>query len=102
MPVGQGYTNAFEKLRVVDCCGCGCVSVDFEHSGQDELVCVIADAVAVSPNGDQTGLMLWGREGRVTGLEIYDMTPGASRVLPSITMLRTWEELGEEMLRRDR
>jgi len=93
--VGKAYGAAsLERLSVVDKCHCGCVSIDFEPSGQSSGAQVIADAVASWPNGIKAGVILWGKEGRVTGLEVHDMDPDSAKKLPTVAVLRTWDELG--------
>ena len=95
-PAGQAYATSLGALHVVDQCKCGCVSVDFEANGK-AVGEVIADAVAAWPDGSQAGVMLWGCKGRITGLEVYDRTPDAAKRLPTLAVLRTWEQIGEEM-----
>jgi hypothetical protein len=93
--VGKAYAAAsLEGLIVVDQCRCGCASIDFEPSGQDSEAEVIADAVASWPSGIKAGVILWGKEGRITGLEVHDVDPDSAKVLPTVAVLRTWDELG--------
>ena len=80
------------ELRVVGRCDCGCASVDFEVDGQSGGSHPIADAYAASSTGLKCGLILWGRDGAITGLEIYEMDLGTTRELPSIDKLRTWDQ----------
>jgi hypothetical protein len=53
---------------------------------------MLADAVAVYPDKQQAGLILWGRENEIVWLEVYEMHPVADRV-PEIADLRRWEDL---------
>ena len=92
--IGSGGTYQVANigaLRVVGGCGCGCSSLDFESDGRGER---IADAIAEYPDGTQSGLLLWGLDGRVISLEIYDLDPDASHRFPSSAELRTWADAG--------
>jgi hypothetical protein len=81
-------------LRVVGGCDCGCSSLDFEHESHGSLI-MLADAVAVYPDRQQAGLILWGRENEIDSLEVYEMHPVADRV-PEIADLRRFEDLFQE------
>ena len=70
------------KLRVVGRCACGCASVDFEEHGQSSGAGPIAEGYGKTPEGLQFGLILWGRDGAITGLEIYECHPGSANKLP--------------------
>jgi hypothetical protein len=61
---------------------------------------MLADAVAVYPDEQMAGLLLWGREGEIAWLEVHDMHPDASHRVPEIANLRTWEECGGLLGRR--
>jgi hypothetical protein len=87
--------KALGDLHVAGGCDCGCASVDFQPNVTGAKV--IADAAAVYPDGQQAGVILWGREGEIVALEFCDGDPGASHRMPSIENLRRWEHLhGEE------
>ena len=55
---------------------------------------MLADALAVYEDGQQAGLILWGKQGKITALEVYDLHPDASHRVPGIWNLRTFEEAG--------
>jgi hypothetical protein len=59
---------------------------------------MVADALAVYPDAQQAGLILWGREGEIVWLEVYDCHPEASHRFPLISNMRTWEERGQELI----
>jgi hypothetical protein len=84
-----------ESLEVVGGCRCGCRSIDFDDDTAGAEI--IADALAVYPDGQEAGLLLWGRDGQLVGLEVYDNTPGASGRMPQLSNLRTWEARGREL-----
>jgi|SRR5215470_2353001 len=83
-----------EQLHVVGGCTCGCTSLQFSPSEQQRGSTRLADELAVYPDGQQAGLLLWGREGEIVMLEVYDFQPGSSHRFPDATNLCTWEELG--------
>ena len=84
--------NPVQELRVVGGCDCGCATLDFvaERQGAE----ILADELAVYPDGQQAGLILWGREGKIMSLEVYDCSPGSSQRFPTVSNLCTWDELG--------
>jgi hypothetical protein len=84
---------AVEELRVVGGCTCGCCSLHFQSAGAGETM--LADAVALYEDGQRAGLILWGFGGQIGFLEVYDFHPGASRRVPEIANLRSWEDLGK-------
>jgi len=66
-----------ERLRVVAACDCGCGSIDLEpvaptREGAEDAT-ILADAFGAVQDGHAVGLILWGTESRVTGLEIYSL-----------------------------
>ena len=65
------FLDQASHLRVVGGCGCGCPSVDFKAGGQDAVASIIADAEGTSPEGVMVGVILWAKEGRISGLEVY-------------------------------
>jgi hypothetical protein len=83
-----------EGLRVVGGCGCGCTSLDFKPPQQRGRAQRLADELAIYPDGQQAGLILWGQEGDIVLLEVYDFQPGSSHRFPDISDLCTWEDLG--------
>ena len=85
-----------ERLRVAGGCDCGCSSLNFQPDLRGAGI--IADAVAVFSDGQEAGLILWGRRGEVVALEVDDLHPGASRRALEISNLRTFEERGREPL----
>lgn len=85
---GANYRSVdISSLSVVGGCKCGCASIDFEA---DKPARIIADGIAEYSDGKSAGLLLWGIESRITGLELYDLDPEASYRFPSPTDLRPW------------
>jgi hypothetical protein len=90
--------HPIQGLRVVGGCGCGCTTLNFE--ADEKGAKILADELAVYPDGQQAGLILWGREGKIVSLEVYDFDPGSSHRFPSASNLCTWEDLGRRDLER--
>jgi hypothetical protein len=93
--VGAFTGVSVDALEVVGGCDCGCCSIDFSESMAGAEI--IADALAIYPDGQEAGVILWGRNGELLGLEIHDNTPGASERMPELSNLRTWEGRGREL-----
>jgi hypothetical protein len=77
---------ALQDLQVVGGCSCGCASIDYTNKQ------MVADEIALYPDGMKAGLILWARAGILVGLEIYEMDPVADR-FPAVEHLRRWEDL---------
>ncbi|MHC4136114.1 MAG: hypothetical protein ACYS0K_14130 [Planctomycetota bacterium] len=85
----EHLVESVPQLSVVGRCGCGCASVDFEEDSGNSNP--IAEAVGENSQGLQCGLILWGREDAVTGLEIYELDPGSASELPELGTLKPWD-----------
>jgi hypothetical protein len=68
--------------------------MDFKAEKKEGRALILADAVAVYPDGEQAGLILWGSDGQITSLEVYDLNPEASNRFPKTSDLRSWEQWG--------
>jgi hypothetical protein len=86
-----------EELRVVGECDCGCASLNFQLQ-EWRNASMIADALAVYPDGQLANLILRGREGQIVFLEVCDIDPRAPHRVPEISNLCTWEERGRQLL----
>jgi hypothetical protein len=71
-----------DGLQVVDVCDCGCPSVDFVREGQGAGAQILADATGTHGDGCPLSLLLWGRDGAVSGLEIFGYDGGTWFPLP--------------------
>ena len=91
-----------EELRVVGSCDCGCASLYLKPQEARGKLQMLADELAVYPDGQQAGLILWGREGEIAWLEVYDLQPESSHRALDASTLCTWEELGRRDLERSR
>lgn len=88
------WLDAVPHLQVVDACPCGCPSVDFVTDGQS-VARIVADASGESPSGDSVGVLLWAKDGQLSGLEVYSVDGNDNRQLPNPLALRaTFEGAG--------
>ena len=85
-PLGH-FEPTVKTLRVVGACSCGCPSVDFEVNGQTPPARPIADATGQTAEGTEAGVILWGHEDAITGLEFYERG-AAIKALPLVRTLR--------------
>jgi hypothetical protein len=74
---------------VLEGCKCGCASLDLQANAWGGAK-IIADAFAVDSDGQQAGLILWGRDAEISLLEVYNCHPNASHRFPEITDLRSF------------
>jgi|SRR5262245_28055054 len=71
-PIGE-LRVPLEALHVVATCPCGCDSVEFRlENGLGSHP--VADAIGTRPFGGLVGVLVWGTDTEVTGLEIYDLS----------------------------
>jgi hypothetical protein len=71
-PEPRPFLEQVATLAVLGRCECGCPSVDFAAEGQSGGASIVADAHGLSPEGPAVGVILWARDGRLSGLEVYD------------------------------
>lgn len=76
------FSGTVDGLEVVDRCDCGCPSVDFVKEGQGAGADILAEANGTALDGLPLHLLLWGRDGRISGLEVYDYDGGTWFPLP--------------------
>jgi len=85
-PLGE----AVGRLRVVGRCGCGCASVDFLNNGQNGEARPVAEGLGSDSRGRQCGIILWTKNGTLSGLEVYECEPGSAADIPSVETLRPY------------
>jgi hypothetical protein len=91
-PDAPELLSTVSSLQVVDQCQCGCASVDFARSSSQHPR-PIADGLGITSNGDRVGVIIWGVNDAITGLEIYDMSANASELkLKDLKSIIPWEE----------
>jgi hypothetical protein len=62
-----------ESLQVVSTCTCGCDSVEFQLE-DDPHSRPVAQAIGTRPFGGLVGVLVWGTDNEITGLEVYDLS----------------------------
>lgn len=93
----EDETATIENLMIVARCDCGCPTVYFQGPQLDSRP--IADGIGVTPSGGDVGVIVWGRQGRITGLEIYDCGAGENdQVLPVPESIKPWEQKFEDKM----
>jgi hypothetical protein len=84
------------NLCVVDQCHCGCASVDFARNSSEHPQ-PIADGIGITPSGDRVGIIIWGVNDAITGLEVYDMSASVSDLpLSDLQSIISWEEAADK------
>jgi hypothetical protein len=92
-PDADELTSQIPFLQVVGVCGCGCATVNFQaeaeaiaadDAGADSRV--VSEALGTTPSGIGIGLLLWARDDRLSGLEVY-ACGGAMDELPLVDTL---------------
>lgn len=91
-PEARELLPTVNSLRVVDQCHCGCATVDFACNSSEHPR-PIADGIGITPSGDRVGIIIWGVNDAITGLEIYDMSASASGLpLSDMQSIISWDE----------
>lgn len=75
--------DAVQSLQVVDACDCGCPSVDFVREGQGAGAQIVAEAQGTQDDGCPLTVLLWTRDGVLSGLEVFDYDGGTWFPLPA-------------------
>ncbi len=81
-----GPSASVDDLRVVGRCSCGCPSINFVENGQDSGAFPIASAYGTTAEGVISALIVWEREGAISGLEFTELDEPV-RSLPLIDTL---------------
>ncbi len=92
-PDAKPYLSQIANMNVVARCTCGCPTIDL---AQGESVrrktgpsTILADFVGKSPEGVEVGVIVHGREGEVSELEVYAIPNWKGPfTLPSIESLK--------------
>ena len=86
------FDFGIEDLEVVAQCDCGCDSVDFASPSPTTPATQLADGAGTTKLGGTVGIIVWGREGRITGLEVYDLGAGEDDLtLPEPESIRPFD-----------
>jgi hypothetical protein len=91
IPEAPELIGAVVDLRVVGRCDCGCATVDFvKDSGGPTQP--IADGTGKTAGGGHVGLIVWGNNHEITGLEVYDLGAGENDLnLPELDSIVPWD-----------
>lgn|SRR5690606_11336228 len=73
-PSVSGVAAQVRNLQVVGRCTCGCASVDFRSSTDEQPWRIVADASGISADGEPVGLFLWAVDDGLAGLEVYNFS----------------------------
>lgn len=102
-PGSEQFLEQLDSLVVVWKCSCGCPTVDFADEGRPvphEAKHIIADYLA-TVDGEDVGIMLFQRGGRLSSLEVYSQAGSdKSFGLPEIETIYSYEELAERQRKR--
>jgi hypothetical protein len=84
-------------VSVVSHCGCGCPTIDLAVDGRaaplSSPTTILADTEGLSPEGVRVGIIVHGREGLISELEIYSMAGDEGKFsLPRINDLASFSE----------
>jgi hypothetical protein len=103
-PGSEQFLIQVDSLVVVSKCSCGCPTVYFAQEGesmaQQDAEHILADYLAMV-NGEDVGLILFQRGGRLSSLEVYSLA-GTDKPfgLPELETIYSWEELSERQRNR--
>ena len=96
--VSKYRAESLEEAFVVSACSCGCASIDFVlgegaagNRSPLRSTSIIAEAYTLWSDGTRAGVMLWGTEGRLLGVELCELGGGGLDRFPTVQALRRWE-----------
>jgi hypothetical protein len=85
------YAEQLPRVTVASRCGCGCPTVDLAVEGRvaspGSPTLILAEAGGVSPEGISFGVILHGREGLISELEVYPIDGEGAFTLPDIDQI---------------
>ena len=93
-PEAAQYLEQLPLVSVVSRCACGCPTIDLAVSGRaaplSSPTTILADAQGVSPEGVRVGVIVHGRQGLISELEIYSLAGHEAKFsLPRLRDLET-------------
>jgi len=87
-PASRSYIEQLPRVTVTSRCGCGCPTVDLAVGGRvaslGSPTVILSEAGAISPEGISFGIILHGREGLISELEVYPMDEEGAFTLPEV------------------
>ena len=83
------------SLHVVSHCSCGCPTVDLAvvnaQASTTGPSLILADFLGITPEGQQVGVVLHARQGKISELEVYPMDTIVGSSLPKIGTLSPFD-----------
>lgn len=92
--VSPALADAVGHLTVIGRCECGCPSIDFASRAELGQARPIADGIGRTAGGAQVGILVWGTDEAITGLEVYELGEPAVE-LPDPHTIEPWEGKGQ-------
>jgi hypothetical protein len=91
----SAFLPQLPHLRVVARCSCGCPTVDFGVSGRAAALAsastILGEGGGTSPEGVRFAIILHGREGLISELEIYALEQEGPFTLPDIEHIEIYD-----------
>jgi hypothetical protein len=89
-PIASHSIESVGHLHAIAKCGCGCDSVDFAAHDSANPSFPIADGIGTTSQGEEVGLIVWGTQDAITGLEVYALG-GEGHKLPIPETIHGWD-----------
>jgi hypothetical protein len=90
-PESRSYIVQFPSVTVNSRCGCGCPTLDFavgqRTAAPGSPSVILSEAGGISPQGISFGIILHGREGLLSELEVYPIDGEGAFTLPDIDQI---------------
>ena len=88
--------KALDRLQAWPCCE-ECAGLLFQDAQHIKIGFeMLADALAVYPDGQIAGVLLWASGGEFAWLELHDINAiGTAKRFPGTSDMRTWEQRGQ-------
>ena len=88
----KNYAGQLPLVAVVSRCTCGCPSIDLSVGGRigslGSPTTILAEASGISPEGISFGIILHGRGGLISELEVYPISREGVFSIPAIEDIR--------------
>ena len=97
--VAAYQAKALDQLQAKPCCDT-CAGLLFHDTQPIKIgFQLLADALAVYPDGQIAGVLLWASGGEFAWLELHDtFTIGTAKRFPGTSEMRTWEQHGQSLV----
>ena len=91
--------KALDRLQAWPCCE-ECAGLLFQDAQHINIgFQMLADALAVYPDGQIAGVLLWASGEEFAWLELHDTnTIGTAKRFPETSDMRTWEQRGQSLV----